>query len=44
MGFFLFQNQKPHPLHLVGPNASVAQTLVGNYVGLLCKTITPLQG
>ncbi|KAL8058438.1 hypothetical protein ABFX02_03G017900 [Erythranthe guttata] len=31
-------------LALIGPNANVSKTLVGNYAGPPCKTITPLQG
>ncbi|EYU33325.1 hypothetical protein ABFS82_03G018000 [Erythranthe guttata] len=31
-------------LAVIGPNANVSKTLVGNYAGPPCKTITPLQG
>ncbi|KAL7116664.1 hypothetical protein ACP275_03G018300 [Erythranthe tilingii] len=31
-------------LAVIGPNANVSKTLLGNYAGRPCKTITPLQG
>ncbi|KAL8058440.1 hypothetical protein ABFX02_03G018100 [Erythranthe guttata] len=31
-------------LAIIGPNANVSDTLLGNYAGPPCKTITPLQG
>lgn len=31
-------------LAVIGPNANSAKTLLGNYAGPPCKTITPLQG
>ncbi|EYU26836.1 hypothetical protein MIMGU_mgv1a024762mg, partial [Erythranthe guttata] len=31
-------------LAVIGPNANVSKTLVGNYAGPPCKTLTPLQG
>ncbi|EYU26760.1 hypothetical protein MIMGU_mgv1a0244551mg, partial [Erythranthe guttata] len=31
-------------LAIIGPNANVSNTLLGNYAGPPCKTITPLQG
>ncbi|PIN24744.1 Xylan 1,4-beta-xylosidase [Handroanthus impetiginosus] len=35
---------KTKSLAVIGPNADVAKTLVGNYAGPPCKTITPLEG
>ncbi|EYU23220.1 hypothetical protein ABFS82_03G018800 [Erythranthe guttata] len=35
---------KTESLAVIGPNANVSKTLLGNYAGRPCKTITPLQG
>ncbi|KAI3465104.1 hypothetical protein Pfo_021767 [Paulownia fortunei] len=35
---------KTKSLAVIGPNANVAKTLVRNYAGPPCKTITPLEG
>ncbi|XP_051139873.1 probable beta-D-xylosidase 7 [Andrographis paniculata] len=35
---------KTSSLAVIGPNADVAKTLVGNYAGPPCKTVTPLEG
>lgn len=35
---------KTKSLAVIGPNANVAKTLLGNYAGPPCKTITPLEG
>ncbi|KAK6131145.1 hypothetical protein DH2020_035113 [Rehmannia glutinosa] len=35
---------KTKSLAVIGPNADVSKTLVGNYAGPPCKTITPLEG
>uniref|UniRef100_A0A2P2K830 Uncharacterized protein MANES_02G154700 n=3 Tax=Rhizophora mucronata TaxID=61149 RepID=A0A2P2K830_RHIMU len=37
------QQSKTVSLAVVGPNANSAQTLLGNYAGPPCKSITPLQ-
>ncbi|KAI3465097.1 hypothetical protein Pfo_021760 [Paulownia fortunei] len=35
---------KTKSLAVIGPNANVTKTLLGNYAGPPCKTITPLEG
>ncbi|KAL3830450.1 hypothetical protein ACJIZ3_019252 [Penstemon smallii] len=35
---------KTKSLAVIGPNANVSKTLLGNYAGPPCKTITPLEG
>lgn len=35
---------KAPSLAVIGPNANVSKTLLGNYAGPPCRTITPLQG
>lgn len=35
---------KTSSLAIIGPNANVAKTLLGNYAGPPCKTVTPLEG
>ncbi|KAJ8771620.1 hypothetical protein K2173_026797 [Erythroxylum novogranatense] len=34
---------KTKSLAVIGPNANSAQTLLGNYAGIPCKSVTPLQ-
>lgn len=52
-GIVLLKNSRKHlplsktrtkSLAVIGPNANNATTLLGNYYGLPCHTITPLQG
>lgn len=38
-----FPKEKPLSLAVIGPNANSAETLLGNYHGRPCKSITPLQ-
>lgn len=35
---------KIHSLAVIGPNANVTTTMIGNYAGIPCKYTTPLQG
>lgn len=35
---------KVHSLAVIGPNANVTQTMIGNYAGIPCKYTAPLQG
>ncbi|CAI9763894.1 unnamed protein product [Fraxinus pennsylvanica] len=42
--FLPFSKAKTKSLALVGPNANNSKTLIGNYAGPPCKTITPLEG
>ncbi|KAA3465297.1 putative beta-D-xylosidase 7 [Gossypium australe] len=39
-----FSKAKTTSLAVIGPNANSAKTLLGNYAGPPCKTVTPLQG
>ncbi|XP_039023292.1 probable beta-D-xylosidase 7 [Hibiscus syriacus] len=39
-----FSKVKTTSLAVIGPNANSARTLLGNYAGPPCKTVTPLQG
>ncbi|XP_050213297.1 probable beta-D-xylosidase 7 [Mercurialis annua] len=38
------QKSKTTSLAVIGPNANSVQTLLGNYAGPPCKSVTPLQG
>ncbi|GLT44911.1 hypothetical protein SLA2020_187840 [Shorea laevis] len=42
--FLPFSKSRTKTLAVIGPNANVAETLLGNYNGPPCKTVTPLQG
>ncbi|KAL8514095.1 hypothetical protein ACS0TY_013277 [Phlomoides rotata] len=35
---------KTSSLAVIGPNANISKTLLGNYAGPPCRTVTPLQG
>ncbi|XP_039055314.1 probable beta-D-xylosidase 7 [Hibiscus syriacus] len=39
-----FSKAKTASLAVIGPNANSTRTLLGNYAGPPCKTVTPLQG
>lgn len=43
-GLLPFSKSKTSSLAVIGPNANVSLTLLGNYYGRPCKTVTPLQG